>query len=262
MISKLISIIEKNKNKDLSIDPIRIKLISDTNEFEPLPAVGPGGVGVVPLDPPGPVSLYLWHTNCEYRAGSFLTRKAILRETIIKLHELFESELKGRQWNRKKAIEQLEEQDSSAVSPNQHTPELSKGICYVFGFQYAQVDEIHKKISWYPSDIRTWTKEKPIYLVSLGCRSIYVKDNKEEARSYFSKWLSDLSKNLFLPALSGTESQIDLGYKCEWPLAEGTLVELKSQLNTYQLSVPAKAKKEMYQIVIGKAQALKHIYNL
>ena len=225
MISKLISNIEQNKNKDISIDPIRIKLISDTNDFEELPPVGPGNVGVVPLDPPGPVSLYLWHTNCEYRAGSFLTRKVILRETIIKLHERFESELKGRQWNRKKASELLEEQDSSAVSPNQHTPELNKAICYVFGFQYAELDEIHKKISWYPSDIRTWTKEHPIYLVSLGCRSIYI------------------------------------NYNCEWPYADGTVKELKEQLNDFNLSIPSKAKKEEYQQVIGKAQALKHINN-
>ena len=244
MISKVITIMELNKNKDISIDPIKIKLISDTNDFEEIPCVGPGGVGVIPLDPPGPVSLYLWHTNCEFRAGSFSTRKTILRETIISFHERFEQELKGRMWNRKKAIEQLEDQDTSAVSPNQHTPELNKALCYILGFQFAEVDEIHKKISWYPSDIRTWTKTQPIYLVSLGSRSVYVKDHNEEARNYFLKWLMELENS---------------SYKCEWPIEDGTVKELKEKLEQFQLNISVKAKKEEYQQVVGKAQALYHL---
>jgi len=81
--------ISQNPNKDISVPFIKIQVISDTCESSENPVVGPGGVSVVPLDPPGPVSLYLWHTNPEYRAGNFQTRKIILREFIVSLNAKF-----------------------------------------------------------------------------------------------------------------------------------------------------------------------------
>ena len=164
-----------NPSKEKAIFPITIKIYSDTNENENNPLVGPGEVGVVPLDPPGPLSLYLWHTNPEYRAGNFHTRKILLREFIVSLNIQFDIELKGRSWNRSKVITQLQEQETSAISPPQNTPELNKALCYCKNLQYIEVDEIHKKIYWYPQDIRLWTNEFPVYLASFGCRSIYVK---------------------------------------------------------------------------------------
>lgn len=237
--------ISQNQNKDISVPHIKIQVVSDTCEGSENPVVGPGGVGVIPLDPPGPVSLYLWHTNPEYRAGNFLTRKQILRQFIVTLNGHFESELKGRQWNRKKAIEQLQEQDSSAVSPPLYTPELSKGICHVLGFQYVEVDEVNKKLFSYPEDLRTWSNEYPIYLVSIGCRSIYVKEKAEEARPFFKNWFFDLEKT----------------YKYQWCETSGTLKELKETYESFGLSLPAKSKKEDYSSAVGKAQSIRHINN-
>lgn len=246
MIETLMKWIDENPNKDISVEPIKIKIISDSNEASPMPEIGPGKVSIIPLDPPGPVSLYLWHTNPEYRAGNFLTRKTILRETLIVLHEKFEKELKGRTWNRKKAIEQLESLDTAAVSPQQSLPDLSKALCYVLGFQYAEVDENLKRILTYPTDIRTWSKEYPIYLASFGCRSVYIRQNAEEARSFFQKWFFDL---------------VDSGYKYEWPLQENTVKELKELISNYNLTYPAKAKKEDLCLIVGKTQAIRHVQN-
>ena len=236
--------VSQNLNKDTLVPFIKIQVISDTCEGSKHPVVGPGGVSVIPLDPPGPVSLYLWHTNPEYRAGNFQMRKTILREFIVTLNEKFESELKGRQWNRKRAIEQLQEQYSSAVSPPLNTPELSKGICYVLGFQYMEVDEIHKKLFSYPEDLRTWSNEYPIYLVSIGCRSIYIKENHEEARSFFKSWFFDLEKT----------------HTYEWPVSSGTLKELKDSLDAFGLNaLGSKPKKDDYAIALGKAEAIRHL---
>ena len=237
--------ISQNENKDISVPHIKIQVISDTCESSKNPVVGPGKVGVIPLDPPGPVSLYLWHTNPEYRAGNFLTRKTILREFIVSLNGKFEYELKGRQWNRKKAIEQLQEQDSSAVSPPLHTPELSKGICHVLGFQYMEVDEVHKKLFSYPEDLRQWSNEYPIYLASIGCRSIYIQEKDEEARKFFRSWFFELEKT----------------HKYEWPQTSGTLKELKETYESFKLSLPSKSKKEDYSAAVGKAQTIRHMNN-
>jgi len=236
--------IQSNDTKNTIVTPISIVVFSDTDETKETPLVGPGNLSTIPLDPPGPVSLYLWHTNPEYRAGNFQTRKIILREMIITLNEKFDTELKGRQWNRKKAIEQLQLQESSAVSPPMTTPDLSKGICYVLGFQYLEVDEVHKKMYWYPNDIRTWSNELPIYLVSHGCRSIYVKKEHEEARPFFKTWLFDLERN---------------NYICVWPITDGTVKEIKEKLESFQLTFDKTLNKEYHAILLGKAEAIRHI---
>ena len=237
-----------NPFKNTTILPIKIQVFSDTDEKIEAPVVGPGSLSSIPLDPPGPVSLYLWHTDPEYRAGNFITRKMLLRKAIITFNEKFDQELKGREWKpsvRVKVIEQLQEQESSAVSPPMTTTELSRAICFVLGFQYVEVDEIHKKVFWYPLDIRTWTNEQPIYLVSQGCRSIYVKKVEEDARPFFKTWLFDL---------------VEKDYVCLWPITDGTVKELKAKLETFCLTIrKTKPLKDDYCSTVGKAEAISHI---
>ena len=251
MLEQISTWITQNKHKDDTIFKIQIKTYSDTCDSEINPLVGPGGLGVVPLNPPGPVSLVLWHTDPEYRAGNFITRKGILREKIIELNERFQNELKGRVWNRVRSIEQLQEQESSAISPPQNTPELNKALCHILNIQICEVDEIHKKMFFYPNDLREWTSENPIYLVSWGSRSIYVKQPNEEARPFFKSWFFELEKN---------------NYKINWPTTEGTVKELKDKLNEYNLQLHLEAgvkpKKEDYINVIGKAEAIRHISSI
>lgn len=247
MIDTLVDWIETNPNKNATLANITIKVFSDTNDDDVTPLLGPGSVGIVPLDPPGPIALYLWHTNPEYRAGNFITRKVILREHIIKLNERFDQELKGRTWNRKKVIEQLQQQESSAVSPPQKSPELNKAICYVMGFQYAEVDEIHKKVYVYPSDLRTWSNELPIYLASYGSRSVYTKNKEQNVKEYFKSWFFELMNN---------------DYTIEWPEQDGTVKELKEKMDSYFLTMSKeKPKKEDYSLLIGKAETIRHINN-
>jgi hypothetical protein len=250
MLEQISSWITNNKHKDDPVMEIKIKTYSDTCESETNPLVGPGGLGVVPLNPPGPVSLVLWHTNPEYRAGNFMTRKGILREKIVELNERFQNELKGRTWNRVRSIQQLQEQESSAISPPQNTPELNKALCFVLNIQICEVDEIHKKMFFYPEDLRSWSVEYPIYCVSWGSRSIYVKQPQEEARPFFKNWFFDLEEKK---------------YKISYPTTEGTVKELKEKLNnfnlTLQLEAGVKPKKEDYMIILGKAESIRHINN-
>jgi hypothetical protein len=234
-----------NIKKNTTINPIVIVPISDNDENTPTFVEGPGGVSLIPLNPPGPVSLYLWHTNAEYRAGNFNVRKELLRTMITTLHEKFQNELKGRSANRVKSIEQLQQQDTSAVSPPMNTPDLNRGLCGVLGIQIAEVDDINKKITLYPNDIRTWSNNYPIYLASQGCRSIYIRQKEEEARPYFKSWFFKLQ---------------DLGFSYEWPITDGTIKDLKDKLQSYVLTIQVdKPKKEDYAKAVGKAESLKYI---
>lgn len=244
-MDSIIKLIQQNQSKKVSVEPIFIVPISDNDESNPSLVEGPGGVSVIPLNPPGPVSLYLWHTNAEYRAGSYNVRKDILRSTLTDLHGRFQNELKGRSANRTKSIEQLEQQDTSAVSPPMNTPDLNRGLHTVLGIQIIEVDDIHKHIVSYPNDIRLFSKESPIYLASQGCRSVYIMGKDEEARPFFKSWFFKLQ---------------DLGFKYEWPITDGTIKELKEKLSSYMLTIQTdKPKKEDYAKVIGKAEAIKHL---
>lgn len=245
-MESIIKLIQQNQNKKVNVEPIFIVPISDNDESKPSLVEGPGGVSVIPLNPPGPVSLYLWHTNAEYRAGSYNVRKEILRSKLTELHGRFQNELKGRSANRTKSIEQLEQQDTSAVSPPMNTPDLNRALCNVLNIQIVEVDDVHKHIISYPNDLRNFTKENPIYLASQGCRSVYIMGKDEEARSFFKLWFFNLH---------------DLGFKYEWPITDGTLKELKEKISSYMLTVQGdKPKKEDYAKVIGKAEAIKHLH--
>lgn len=244
-MDNIIKSIILNQNKKNSLDPIYIVPISDNNEATPSLVQGPGGVSVIPLNPPGPVSLYLWHTNAEYRAGNFNMRKDILRSTLTMLHERFQNELKGRSSNRIKSIEQLEQQDTSAISPPMNTPDLNRALHSVLGVQIIEIDDIHKHIVSYPNDIRLLSKEYPIYLASQGCRSLYIMNKDEEARPFFKSWFNKL---------------LDEEFKYEWPIVEDTLTNLKATLQSYMLTINiSKPKKEDYAKVIGKFEGIKHI---
>ena len=164
----------------------------------------------------------------------------------MKLNDKFQNSLKGRIWNRVKSIEQLQEQDTSAVSPPMNTPDLNKALCYVLGFQLVEVEENSKKITLYPNDIRVWTKEYPIYIVSQGSRSIYIEQKIEEARPFFKKWFYDLEK---------------LGFQYIWPTTDGTVKEIKEKLESFQLFYNKIHKKEYNSEILGKAESIKHINN-
>jgi len=244
-MDQILTWIAHNPTKDTTVKRICIQTCSDTNDATDTPVVGPGGVGVVPLDPPGPVSLYLWNTNPEYRAGNFLNRKTILRSFLVEINERFDKELKGRAWSKNLVLSQLQEQESAAVSPPQKTFELNKALCYVLGFQYIEIDEIHKKMYVYPEDLRTWSALNPVYLASYGCRSIYTKNHLEEARTFFKTWFFNLEAS---------------GYSYTWPTTDGTLKELKEKISQFQLTLnTAKPKKEELSIYLGKAESIRHI---
>jgi hypothetical protein len=130
MLATVQSWIETNPSRNTSVIPIEIRIISDTSDDYQV-INGPGGCVVTPLDPPGPVSFYLWHSDPLYRVGTLKLRKQILMEKIVELAKRIEEDCRGHRWQRKKILEQLSAQQSAAVSPQQDTPELDEALCFV-----------------------------------------------------------------------------------------------------------------------------------
>jgi len=245
-MDQLLAILQKNPNRNEKVSPIPIRITSDTNESETTPATLCGWVPT-PLEPPGPLAAILWKTNPEFRAGSLSIRRSILRETIITLQVRIEKELKGRRWCRSKIIEQLSLQQSADASPPQDTKDLNLALAYLYEIQIVFVDEANKKISWVPEDPRVWSKDRPIWGLSVGSRAIFHTVGEESVGSCLSQWVADREQEK---------------WRFNWPVYEGTLEEMKAKMIEMNIGVGPrieKPKKADYAVVLGRAEAIHFI---
>uniref|UniRef100_A0A6C0JYT9 Uncharacterized protein n=1 Tax=viral metagenome TaxID=1070528 RepID=A0A6C0JYT9_9ZZZZ len=242
------SILEKNPNRNEKVSPIPIRVCSDTNETEEAPATLCGWVPT-PLEPPGPLAAILWKTNPEFRAGSIPIRRTIIRETILKLQVRVENELRGRRWSRSKITEQLTLQQSADISPPQDTKDLNEALAYFYDIQIVFVDEANKKISWVPEDPRTWSANKPVWAMSVGSRAVFHRKGEESVANHLSQWVSDRENEK---------------WRVIWPVADGTLEEIRSKINTLNVSLGSRLQKPLkadYAIALGRAEAIRHLHD-
>jgi hypothetical protein len=242
--------INENPHRKREVLPIEIQTFSDTQEGMEAPASSAGGLVPTPLEPPGPVSLLLWKTNAEYRAGTAQVRRTILRDTLLEIGTRVEKELKGVRWSRKKIQEQLAAQQTSAVSPPMDTPELDRALAHLFGYQKMIVDENGKKISFVPADPRQWSAEYPVWCATTGTRAVLHQQGEESILRGLARWLGD------------RESE---SWRVAWPEADGTLEQIRAEMTAQGVGVRnglEKPKKSDWALALGRAQALRHFKSL
>jgi len=244
VLAQLQSWVKENPNRKREVIPIEICTVSDTQEGEDAPATVAGGWIPTPLEPPGPLSLYLWKTDPEFRGGTPPVRRTILRDAILSTTLRVESELRGVKWSRKKVLEQLASQQTSAVSPPMDTPELDTALCTLFGYQKVSVDEANKKIFFFPKDPRTWSTEFPVWGAAAGSRAVLHRSGEESVGTGLALWLSERERD---------------GWKIDWPEYDGTLEEIKKKMLERGTGVgPSvdKPKKADWAAALGRAEAI------
>ncbi len=245
-IATLQSYARENPNRTNKVAPIEIRQLSDTQEGHDAPATIPGGLCPTPLEPPGPLALVLWMTDPEFRGGSAQVRRTILRDAILKTQERVDAELRGVKWSRKKTTEQLAAQQTAAVSPPQDTPELDAALAHLYGYQKVLVDEANKKISFLPADPRTWSRDLPIWAATVGSRAVLHRAGEGSIGPGLGLWISERERD---------------GWKVNWPVADGSLEELKTKLSAAGVGVGGgivgKPKKADYAIAMGRAEAVR-----
>jgi hypothetical protein len=197
------------------------------------------------------VSLYLWKTDPEFRAATSQVRRTILRDAILKLTDRVDKELRGVKWSRKKVLEQLAAQQTSAVSPPMDTPELDAALAHLFGYQKVVLDEANKKVHFFPRDPRTWSAELPIWGGTAGARAVVHGRGETSVGAGLSSWLGQREKE---------------GWKIDWVEAEGTLEDIKAKMAQKGLGVGAgaaaagsKPKKADWALALGRAEILDHL---
>lgn len=245
VLKQLQGCVKGNPNRTMTVIPIEICSVTDTQEGVDAPATVAGGWIPTPLEPPGPLGLYLWKADPEFRAGTPPIRRTILRDTILKINERVENELRGVKWHRKKVIEQLATQQTSAVSPPMDTPDLDIALCELYGYQKVVLDEANKKISFFPEDPRTWSTEFPVWGCTHGSRAVLHKRGEESVGAGLADWISDREKD---------------GWKVAWPVHDGTLEAMKKIMSERGTSLGPrleKPKKADYAVGLGRADGLR-----
>lgn len=242
----LVALLQTNPHRTETVSPIVCKVISDTQAGEDAPSTLCGWIPT-PLEPPGPLSVVLWNTNPEFRAGTPPVRRTILRETIVSLTKRVETELKGHRWSRKKIIEQLAAQQSADCSPPQDTRELDAALAYLFEVQLVVVDEANRKVSWVPEDPRTWSASRPVWGITLGSRAILHRPNETSVGEDLSAWVSEREQDR---------------WTFHWPVADGTLEDLRAKLGAMNVGLGPrieKPKKADYAAAVGRAESIRHL---
>jgi len=234
----------ENPHRKREVSPIEISVVSDTQEGESVPATLSGGWAPTPLEPPGPVSLYLWKTDPEFRGGTPAVRRTILRDMILKITERADAELRGIKWQRKKILEQVAAQQTAAVSPPMDTHELDAGLCALFGYQKVSVDEANKKVRFFPSDPRSWSAELPVWGATAGSRAVLHGPGEASVGDGLAAWVCDRERD---------------GWKVDWPEADGTLDDIKGKMLQRGIGLGPrleKAKKADWAAARGRAEAI------
>lgn len=201
-----------------------------------------------PLNPPGSLSQFCMNTDPLYNGASPTLRKQLLKEKLLEIEERVDLELVGRKWSRKKI------HDAFGAQINSTTPEYSDLIedvlCTLFQFQKIIVHRKSKSISFFPTDLRLWKSDTPIYVGDdEGCWAY----EPTRPRDLLA-WISEKEED---------------GWKCSWPTAEGKMEEIKAEVlrrnltaRTLPGSESTKVKKEDWARTLGRAQAIETLLNL
>jgi hypothetical protein len=209
------------------------------------------GVDWARLNPPGPVSLYMWSFNPEYRAGTEAQRRTMLNEMIVKFQERVQKgEVNsGRKIARSKLSEALGMTVENASEENFEA--LERIVSCLGNVQWIRIHENEKKITCIPDDLRTWRNDLPILWTRERYRSAgEVSIKTKFGLSQLGKWIGDRE---------------DEGFTMAYPSAEGTMETLKAAWNALGRGPPrmksdkGRLLKEDYAVALGRAQVYQHL---
>jgi len=102
--------------------------------------------------------------------------------------------------------------------------------------QLCLIDEQKKSVQMYPEDVRTWTKEKPVYFGSPDARYFY----KPPEDYVLLDWVT---------------SKVADGYRFVWPEHDDKVETLKEICQTKGWLIPDKTKKADLIAFVGKQEA-------
>lgn len=233
--SQVQTLFNKNKFKSTNLTPYR--LTNDTLRDSAEEKDADGWVKL-PVSPATPLSAVLLVQDFLYIATPTLSRRSILRDETTDLQEKASIFLKGRAWPVRKTAEGiasigLEEGRSTVWS------KLGwKALAELRECQFVVINEENQSIHFFPEDIRAWSPKTEIIFIEYECRYIWT-----HPAIHLDLWLSERET---------------AGWTIQWPIAEGTMEELRSAMQKINES-PAGKLKDVLQKRVGRGQSIKQL---
>jgi hypothetical protein len=196
------------------------------------------GWSTVSIAPCTPLSAILIAQDTMYNASPDSARRIFLRDETTDLQEKAVLHLKGRAWPVRRTSEGiaacgLEEGRASSW------PDMGwRALCALRECQLVVVDEDHKQIRFFPEDVSTWSQDVDTFLVDYECRSVTTCSDKLHT---LPLWLSKKEQD---------------GWAIQWPVSEGTMDQLKTELAKYNETLPAKCTKDTLIKKVGRAKSI------
>lgn len=231
--SQVQSWISTNPNSKVSLTPFvsSKQCIEGDNEI-----IDSEGWAKMSVNPATPLSAILLAQESTYQMSNENIRKSLLRDETTDMQEKAILHLKGRAWPVRRTAEGisacgLEEGRSS------QWPDLGwRALCSLRECQLIVINNEKKTIRFFPEDTRSWSSEKDTFCVDYECRYIWTHFN---ATSVLSNYI----------LVRENES-----YTIEWPIAEGSMDELKEIYKKMNESYTGKLNKETLQKRIGRQE--------
>jgi len=204
----------------------------------PTEDISSDGWAKLPVVPATPLSAVLLYQDCIYNSTIDSGRRSLLRDETTDLQEKATSLLKGRTWPVRKTAEGI-----AAIGLDEGRasswPDIGwRALAALRECQLILLNEEKRTVQFYPEDIRTWSSQVETIFLEYECRYIFTCP-----RVTLSTWISDKER---------------AGWTIDWPIAEGSIIELRAASEKLNESAAGK-RKEQLQKNVGRAQAIHQI---
>ena len=186
--------------------------------------------------PPTPLSAVLLLQDTIYNASLESARRSILRDETTDLQEKALVLLKGRVWPIRRTAEGISAVGLEEGRASTWTELGWRALAVLRECQLVILDENKQSIHFYPEDIRTWSESTETYYIDHEARSIWTRSTPIQLVT----WLSDRES---------------AKWTISWPLADGTMEELKASAAALHLTTAGKLK-EVLRKLVGHGQAI------
>jgi hypothetical protein len=188
--------------------------------------------------PATPLSAVMLAQDALYQATPDHARAALLRDETTDLQEKAILLLKGRTWPVRRTSEGIVACGTEEGRASSWPSIGWRAICALRECQLVVMNTEAKQLSFFPEDIRTWSRDVDTICVDSECRFVYT---HATPHSILSSWIAKYEQD---------------GWTISWPIMEGSMEELKALISKIQIALVGKHNKEALQHRIGKAQSL------
>lgn len=199
------------------------------------------GFRVRPLDPPKLLTAWMYTVDPLFTIAGSAYRATEVRDKAFALQEEAIKTIRG---HRKLSKVKMGEAFGAAAPNEDQTKVIAAVLLTAKNIQVVMYDS-EKKTAWTsPEDLRTWSNTRQTLWVDKACRQCM-----DAPAAQLGSWISD------------RESE---GWVFDWPLADGTLEEVRAKLGhefphlvVHPAEAGKKVKKEDYCRTLGRAQAIR-----